>query len=60
MKLTLEELRFLYSAIRYADPTANQEPSQKEEQKLFDKYEKLIEKLAAEIQRQESKNVLLS
>ena len=56
MKLTLEELRFLYSAIRYADPTANQELSQKEEQRLFDKHEKLIDKLTAEIQRRESKN----
>jgi len=52
--LTMEELKILESELRVADPTLNKMLTKKQEDKLFDTYNKLIDKLAEEILRREN------
>jgi len=56
MRLTLKELRILESELRIVDPTANKELTEKQQEKLFDQYNKLTDKLIAEIERRENKS----
>jgi len=55
MKLTLEELKILERELRVIDPTTNMELTDKQEARLFDKYNKLTDKLMDEIERRENK-----
>ena len=55
MRLTLEELKILESELRVVDPVGHKELTKKQEEKLFDQYDKLVNKLTDEIDRRESK-----
>ncbi len=55
MNLTLKELQILESELRVVDPTANKILTKKQEDKLFDQYNTLTDKLIDEIERRENK-----
>lgn len=54
MKLNLKELEILERELRLIDPTSNKELTKKQADKLFEKYNNLIDKLREEILRREN------
>ena len=57
MKLTLKELEILVLELRVASPGVNDNLTDKQQERLTDFYERLVDKLADEIKRRKQKSL---